>query len=200
MYSVFIKPIIDFLIALVLLVLLSPLLLVLILLLLVVNHGKPFFLQPRPGKNGKVFRIIKFKTMRDFKPGSSIDIHSPKRVTPIGGFVRKYSLDELLQLVNVLKGDMSLVGPRPLLVEYLPLYNEEQRKRHNVRPGITGWAQINGRNTIDWNQKFKLDVWYVENISAMLDLKIIYKTFIKVIKKSDINQNENKTMPQWAGN
>ena len=111
-----------------------------------------------------------------------------------------YSLDELLQLVNVLKGDMSLVGPRPLLVEYLPLYNEEQSKRHNVRPGITGWAQVNGRNTIDWNQKFKLDVWYVENISAMLDLKIIYKTFIKVVKKSDINQNENKTMPQWAGN
>lgn len=200
MYKTFFKPIMDFLIALVLLVIMSPLLLILILTLVFVNNGSPFFLQPRPGKNGKIFKIIKFKTMKDLQPGSEMELHSPKRVTPFGGFIRKYSLDELLQLVNVLKGDMSLIGPRPLLVEYLPLYNPRQRKRHNVKPGITGWAQVNGRNAISWDQKFELDIWYVENISMLLDLKILLMTFNKVIRKKDINQGAEITMPAWQGN
>ena len=200
MYRNFFKQLIDFFIALILLMLLSPILLVLIVLLLFANKGKPFFLQPRPGKHGKVFKIIKFKTMRDLEPGSNIGSHSPERITPVGGFIRKYSLDELLQLVNVLKGDMALIGPRPLLVDYLPLYNDEQGKRHNVKPGITGWAQVNGRNTISWYQKFALEAWYVDNLSFPLDLKIFYMTFIKVIKKKDINQDENETMPRWEGN
>ncbi|WP_445384790.1 sugar transferase [Robiginitalea sp. IMCC44478] len=200
MYKNLFKKILDRLSALVLLSVLSPLLLILIALLWYVNNGSPFFLQTRPGKHGRKFRIIKFKTMRDIPEGSEIDIHSLKRVTPLGAFIRKYSLDEILQLINVLKGDMSLVGPRPLLLEYLPLYNEEQSKRHNVLPGITGWAQVNGRNTISWDEKFKLDVWYVENISFILDMEIIYKTILKVFHKADINQGEETTMPVWKGN
>ena len=200
MYKTFFKPILDFLVALVLLVLMSPLLLILIVVLVFVNNGTPFFLQPRPGKNGKIFKIIKFKTMKDLEPGSKMEVHSAKRVTPFGGFIRKYSLDELLQLVNVLKGDMSLIGPRPLLVEYLPLYNKKQQKRHHVRPGITGWAQVNGRNAISWNQKFEFDVWYVENISFLQDMKIVLMTLNKVIRKKDINQGAEMTMPVWEGN
>lgn len=200
MYKTFFKPILDFLVALVLLVLMSPLLLILIVVLVFVNNGTPFFLQPRPGKNGKIFKIIKFKTMKDLEPGSKMEVHSAKRVTPFGGFIRKYSLDELLQLVNVLKGDMSLIGPRPLLVEYLPLYNQKQQKRHHVRPGITGWAQVNGRNAISWSQKFEFDVWYVENISFLQDMKIVLMTLNKVIRKKDINQGAEMTMPVWEGN
>lgn len=200
MYKNFFKQFIDFFIALILLLFLSPILLVLIILLLFANKGKPFFLQPRPGKHGKVFKIIKFKTMRDLEPDSTIGSHSPERITPVGGFIRKYSLDELLQLINVLKGDMALIGPRPLLVDYLPLYNQEQGQRHNVKPGITGWAQVNGRNAISWDKKFELDVWYVNNISFLLDLEIFYKTFIKVIKKKDVNQGADETMPRWEGN
>lgn len=199
MYRHLFKQIIDLLIALVLLFLLAPLLLILILVLLLANKGKPFFLQPRPGKNGKIFKIIKFKTMRDPAPGS-VETNSAVRITPLGSFIRKYSLDELLQLVNVIKGDMSLIGPRPLLVSYLPLYSERQKKRHDVKPGITGWAQINGRNAIGWDQKFELDVWYVEHISLSLDIKILYRTFIKVVKRMDINQGADVTMPVWQGN
>ena len=137
--------------------------------------------------------------MRDAEPGSE-DSNSASRITPIGHFIRKYSLDEILQLVNVLMGDMSLIGPRPLLVAYLPLYNTNQHKRHDVRPGITGWAQVNGRNAISWDRKFELDVWYVEHISFLLDFKILYKTFIKVIKRKDIDQGVDITMPIWQGN
>ena len=186
-------------IALVLLLLLTPFILVLILVLLIANKGRPFFLQPRPGKNGKIFKIIKFKTMRDPEPGLE-DSNSSSRITPIGNFIRKYSLDELLQLVNVIKGDMSLIGPRPLLVSYLPLYSENQKRRHDVKPGITGWAQVNGRNSISWDQKFEMDVWYVDHLSLSLDLKILIKTFTKVIKRTDVNQGVDITMPIWQGN
>ncbi|SFC21324.1 Sugar transferase involved in LPS biosynthesis (colanic, teichoic acid) [Flagellimonas taeanensis] len=200
MYNHLFKPLIDFVLSLVLILLVSPLLAVIIIVLTLTNKGTPFFLQPRPGKNGRIFKIIKFKTMRDLDPGSTMDVHNLNRVTKAGHLIRKYSLDELLQLVNVLKGDMSLVGPRPLLVEYLPLYNEVQGKRHLVRPGITGWAQVNGRNSISWTQKFELDVWYVDHLSFSLDLKILYLTLIKVVKKKDINQGIDKTMPVWEGN
>ncbi len=138
--------------------------------------------------------------MRDLKPESDIDVHSPKRITKVGSFIRKYSLDELLQLVNVFTGDMSLVGPRPLLIEYLPLYNEEQRKRHAVRPGITGWAQINGRNALSWNEKFKFDTWYVAHVSFTLDAVIIFRTVLKVFRKEGVNQGEETIMPVWTGN
>jgi lipopolysaccharide/colanic/teichoic acid biosynthesis glycosyltransferase len=170
------------------------------ILLSVANKGTPFFVQPRPGKDEKIFRLLKFKTMRDFDPRKDANEHSPSRITKMGAFVRKYSLDELLQLINVIRGDMSFVGPRPLLVEYLPLYNEEQRKRHSIRPGITGWAQINGRNALSWDQKFTLDLWYVNNISFLLDLKILFKTGLKVFKKEDINQSQDTIMPVWKGN
>jgi len=199
-YASFLKRILDFLMSVLGLALLSPLLIVLIIILLFVNHGKPFFVQERPGRGGKLFKIIKFKTMRDLNPDADFDVHSPKRVTKIGSFIRKYSLDELLQLVNVFRGDMSLVGPRPLLIEYLPLYNEEQSKRHDVRPGITGWAQINGRNALSWSEKFKFDTWYVEHVSFTLDTVIIFKTILKVFNKEGVNQGEETIMPVWKGN
>ena len=199
-YATFLKRILDFLMALIGLTLLSPLLIFLILVLFYVNRGQPFFIQERPGKEGKLFRIIKFKTMRDLNPLADKDVHSPKRITKVGAFIRKYSLDELLQLVNVLKGDMSLVGPRPLLIEYLPLYNDQQRKRHNVRPGITGWAQINGRNALSWSEKFKFDTWYVEHVSFTLDTVIIFITILIVFKKEGVNQGVETIMPVWKGN
>lgn len=189
----------DLSLAFLAMIMLSVPILIITMLLVVVNHGKPFFIQKRPGKNGKIFKLIKFKTMRDFDPAKSIDIHSPKRVTKIGGFIRKYSLDEILQLVNVLKGDMSIVGPRPLLTEYLPLYNQTQKQRHNVRPGITGWAQVNGRNTISWEKKFEYDIWYVDNVSLMTDVKILVKTIKKVLKREDISANEEVTMKPFTG-
>ena len=200
LYANFLKRILDFLMALIGLSLLSPFLLILIIVLSYVNHGKPFFLQERPGKDGKTFRIIKFKTMRDLNPEADLDVHSPKRITKIGSFIRKYSLDELLQLVNVFKGDMSLVGPRPLLMEYLPLYNDEQRRRHSVRPGITGWAQINGRNALSWSEKFKFDTWYVDHVSFTLDTVIIFRTILKVFRKEGVNQGKETIMPVWKGN
>lgn len=200
MYKDIFKRIFDFSMAFLSITFLSPVLVVLIVVLYFANNSQPFFLQERPGKNGKLFKIIKFKTMRDIDKSENIDIHSPERITKVGHFVRKYSLDELLQLVNVLVGDMSLVGPRPLLVEYLPLYNAQQRKRLDVLPGITGWAQVNGRNAISWNEKFELDAWYVENISFWLDVKIIIKTFTKVLKQKDINQKSDVIMPVWTGN
>ena len=200
MYNPYVKRLIDLGISIISLIILSPVILTLILLLVISNSGKPFFLQQRPGKNGKLFKIIKFKTMRDLKAGDNINVHSTSRVTKIGAFIRKYSLDEIMQLVNVLKGDMSIVGPRPLLPEYLPLYNEEQQKRHYVRPGITGWAQVKGRNAISWSEKFEYDIWYYNNISLKLDIIIILQTFLKVFKKEGVNNGDDVTMTVWKGN
>jgi lipopolysaccharide/colanic/teichoic acid biosynthesis glycosyltransferase len=170
------------------------------LLLGIANQGKPFFIQPRPGKNGKVFNIIKFKTMNDRKDEHGKLLPDADRLTPVGAFVRKTSLDEIPQLLNVIKGDMSLVGPRPLLTHYLHLYSDFQNLRHEVKPGITGWAQVNGRNAISWDKKFELDVWYVEHISFILDLKILFKTIRKVIKKEGINAADAATIEPFNGN
>lgn len=199
MYKNFIKRILDFSIALVALILFSPLIIVLIILLVFVNKGKPFFFQKRPGLNSKIFTIIKFKTMRDPKNNTGVTINKEELITKTGAIIRKTSLDELLQLVNVLKGDMSLIGPRPLLIEYLPRYNNEQARRHLVKPGITGWAQVNGRNAITWDEKFKLDIYYVDNISFILDCKIFIKTILKVIGKKDINSSNDQLMPEFMG-
>ncbi|WP_025739888.1 sugar transferase [Aquimarina pacifica] len=200
MYTLFFKRFFDFVIALIGIVMLSPVLLVTTLILMFTNGGKPFFFQPRPGKKERVFKIIKFKSMNDKKDSDGELLPFEQRITATGKFIRKYSLDEIPQLFNVLKGDMSLIGPRPLLVKYLPLYSEEQSKRHDVRPGITGWAQINGRNTISWSQKFKLDVWYTQNVSFKTDIKIILLTIKKVVYKEDINSGENVNMPTFNGN
>ncbi len=200
MYRNFFKRILDFSVAFLLLFLLSPLLLFATIGLFVANSGKPFFLQQRPGKDGEIFTIVKFKTMNDAKDKDGNLLSDAERLTPIGRFVRKTSLDELPQLFNVLKGDMSLIGPRPLLVQYLPLYNEQQRKRHNVRPGITGWAQVNGRNAISWQQKFDYDVWYTENISLKLDVLIVLKTIQKVIKREGIAGEAVATAEPFKGN
>jgi len=197
MYVNIIKPLLDVLAAIVGLIVLSPIFIILILILLVDNKGKPFFYQKRAGKNGKVFKIIKIKTMNDKKDEHGEFLSFNERVTTLGKFIRKYSLDEIPQLFNIIKLDMSLIGPRPLHPEYLPLYDEEQAKRHDVMPGITGWAQINGRNTITWEQKFEYDVWYAKNQSFLLDLKILWLTFYKVIKKKDINNSESSNMPAF---
>jgi len=170
------------------------------LFLFFANQGQPFFFQARPGKNGKIFRIIKFKTMNDKKDLQGNLLSDAERLTIIGKFVRKTSLDEIPQLLNVIKGDMSLIGPRPLLVSYLPLYDEKQKRRHDVRPGITGWAQVNGRNAISWQQKFEYDVWYVENISLRLDIKILFMTILKVFKSEGINAGTSATMEIFTGN
>ncbi|OHT44630.1 sugar transferase [Flavobacterium tructae] len=199
MYSFFLKRIIDIVISFFALLVFFPLILIITLFLTIANDGKPFFVQKRPGKNGKIFKIIKFKTMNDKK-----DIHGgllpdAERLTNVGTFVRTTSLDEIPQLLNVLKGDMSLIGPRPLLPEYLPLYNEFQKQRHNARPGITGLAQVNGRNAISWPQKFEYDVWYVNNISLNLDFKILVKTVQKVIKSEGINAANVATIEKFNG-
>ena len=199
MYVNIFKRILDFLASLIALVLLSPLIIVLIILLMYYNNGKPFFFQKRPGKNEKLFTIVKFKTMNDKKDQNGELLPDVQRITKVGGFVRNASLDELLQLINVLKGDMSIVGPRPLLIKYLPLYNKEQARRHLVKPGITGWAQVNGRNTITWEEKFIHDVWYVDNISFVTDMKIIIKTVQKVFKSEGIKASENETMEAFKG-
>lgn len=199
MYKLFFKRIIDFVASLIALLLFSPIIIALILLLTIANNGKPFFLHKRPGKNENIFTILKFKTMNDKKDENGELLHETKRITKIGAFVRNTSLDELLQLINVLKGDMSIVGPRPLLIEYLPLYNKEQARRHLVKPGITGWAQVNGRNAISWEQKFAFDVWYVDHLSFLTDLKILIKTVQKVFRRDDIYSNEKDTFKQWQG-
>ena len=199
MYRYFIKFTLDFLVALIGLLVISPIFLFVMLGLAIANNGKPFFLQKRPGKNEKIFSIIKFKTMNDKKDAKGNLLPDAERLTPSGAFVRKTSLDEIPQLLNVLKGDMSLVGPRPLRTYYLPLYSEEQKKRHNVRPGITGWAQVNGRNAISWTQKFKYDVWYVENLSFMLDLKILFLTIKKVFVREGISQEGHVTIEAFNG-
>lgn len=199
MYSNFFKRLIDFTAALIGLILISPVFLVLIIILSISNNGKPFFYQRRTGKHGKIFTIIKLKTMNDKTDANGELLPALQRVTKTGDICRKYSLDEIPQLLNILKGDMSLIGPRPLLPEYLEHYNKEQNRRHEVMPGITGWAQINGRNTITWEQKFEYDVYYVDNQSLFLDLKILWQTFYKVIKKSDINSSETLDMPMFTG-
>ena len=200
MYQNYFKRHFDFLIALIALLLLSPVFLLVTFGLFFANNGTPFFLQTRPGKNERLFRIVKFKTMNDKKDSEGNLLSDAERLTTIGRFVRKTSLDELPQLLNVLKGDMSLIGPRPLLVQYLPLYTVEQKKRHNVRPGITGWAQVNGRNSISWEQKFAYDVWYVEHCSLLLDLKILLRTIQKVVQSEGINANQEVTMEPFRGN
>jgi lipopolysaccharide/colanic/teichoic acid biosynthesis glycosyltransferase len=199
-YKSIIKPIIDFIASLCGVIIISPLLIVILLTLFILNSGKPFFIQTRTGKNGKLFKVIKFKTMTDRKDSHGNLLPDDKRLTTYGSFIRKTSLDEIPQLLNVLKGDMSLVGPRPLLVEYLPLYSEIQARRHEVKPGITGWAQINGRNAISWEEKFKLDVWYVDNISFRLDCKILFNTFFRVLKPSGISSGTSATMEHFTGN
>lgn len=200
MYLKIFKPLFDFILSLIGLIVLSPLFLVVFIALLINNHGKVFFLQDRPGKNEKIFKIIKFRTMNDKRDNEGNLLSDTKRLTAIGKIVRKTSLDEIPQLINVMKGDMSLIGPRPLLPEYLPLYNEEQRKRHLIKPGITGWAQINGRNAVEWKRKFEFDVWYVKNISLLLDLQIMFITLKKVAKLEGINREGEATNTTFKGN
>ena len=200
MYKRFFKRILDIIISFTALLLLSPLIIILTILLVFANNGKPFFLQKRPGKNAEYFTIIKFKTMKDPKDKGGETRNQAERITKIGGFVRNYSLDELLQLINVLKGDMSIVGPRPMLDNYLPLYNEEQARRHLVKPGITGWAQVNGRNAITWEEKWIHDVWYVDHLSFATDVKILLKTIHKVFKRDGISSSEHDIFEPWKGN
>ncbi len=189
----------DFTVSLILLIGISPIFVTLIILLAIANKGTPFFIQKRPGKNERIFSIIKFKTMNDKKNVHGNLLPDKDRLTRVGAFVRKTSLDEIPQLINVLKGEMSLIGPRPLIIAYLPIYNNTQKKRHNVRPGITGWAQVNGRNSISWTKKFEYDVWYVEHHNFLLDLKILGLTLKKVLKKEDVNLSEEQTSEYFNG-
>ena len=200
MYKNFIKPAIDFVLAVVGFLFLSPVFVLVTIGLFFANDGKPFFFQLRPGKNGKIFKIIKFKTMTDKKDENGNLLPDADRLTKIGSFVRKTSLDEIPQLLNVIKGDMSLVGPRPLLPKYLELYNDFQRRRNEVKPGITGWAQVNGRNSISWEKKFEYDVWYVDNVSFLLDIKILILTVLKVVKSEGINEQGQATSNEFKGN
>ncbi len=199
MYKIIIKPVFDFIIGFLLLVVLSPLIFLTMILLAFANKGNVFFLQLRPGLHGKPFKIIKFKTMREAFDTTGNPLPDIERLTKIGQFVRSVSLDELLQLINVVKGDMSLVGPRPLLMQYLYRYSIEQARRHEVKPGITGWAQINGRNAISWDEKFRLDVEYVNIISFRLDLKILWMTLLKVIQRKGISADSHVTMEEFKG-
>jgi putative UDP-galactose phosphate transferase len=200
MYKNFIKPAIDFVLALVGFLFLSPVFVLVTIGLFFANDGKPFFFQLRPGKDGKIFKIIKFKTMTDKKDENGNLLPDADRLTKIGSFVRKTSLDEIPQLLNVIKGDMALVGPRPLLPQYLELYNDFQRRRNEVKPGITGWAQVNGRNSISWEKKFEYDVWYVDNVSFLLDIKILIMTVLKVVKSEGINEQGQATSEEFKGN
>jgi lipopolysaccharide/colanic/teichoic acid biosynthesis glycosyltransferase len=199
MYITVGKRVIDLTVALFGFVLLFPVFVLATILLFFANQGKPFFFQKRPGKKGEIFSIIKFKTMNDKKDAQGNLLSDAERMTAVGSFVRKTSIDEIPQLLNVIKGDMSLIGPRPLLIEYLPLYSKEQARRHNVRPGITGWAQVNGRNAISWSQKFAYDVWYVDHVSLGLDLKIALKTIQKVFKSEGISAAGSVTIEKFKG-
>ena len=199
MYRNYIKFIGDLIASLFLLMILSPIILFTAILLLLTNRGKVFFFQQRPGLNNKPFYIVKFKTMVDAFDIMGNPLPDEERLTKIGKFVRSASLDELLQLVNVIKGDMSLIGPRPLLMRYLPRYSSEQARRHEVKPGITGWAQVNGRNAISWEQKFKYDLEYVDNQTLTLDLKILWLTFLNVIQRKGISSNGHATMEEFKG-
>lgn len=194
MYKNFYKRVIDFIASLILIIVLSPLLILVIIILFIANQGNPFFFQPRPGKNGKIFTIMKLKTMNNKKDSKGNLFPDEKRLTKVGAFIRKTSLDEIPQLINVIKGDMSLIGPRPLLLRYLPFYSEKEQLRHTVRPGITGLAQVNGRNTIKWDDRLALDVVYVENLSFKQDIKIIYNTVLKVIVSENIITNPKSIM------
>jgi undecaprenyl phosphate N,N'-diacetylbacillosamine 1-phosphate transferase len=199
MYKNVLKRAIDFGISAVALLIGSPLLFIVYIILRYQNKGKAFFFQERPGFNQQPFKIIKFKTMTDEKDVNGVLLPDNQRITKIGGIVRKLSIDELPQLINVIKGDMSLVGPRPLLFKYIPLYSQEQLRRHEVKPGITGWAQVNGRNSISWTQKFEYDSYYVSNVSFLLDLKIVGLTVLKVIKKEGVNQSDDRPMLPFDG-
>lgn len=200
MYKNFFKRVIDFVIVLTALLLIWPILLVITIWLHFANKGAgAFFFQERLGKNGKIFKVIKFKTMTDERDAEGNLLPDAERLTKVGKFVRSTSIDELPQLINVLKGDMALIGPRPLLVQYLPLYSKEQARRHEVRPGITGWAQCHGRNAISWTEKFKLDVWYVDHVSLITDIKVIFITIKKVLFREDINSATSATMEYFDG-
>lgn len=199
-YKFFLKRFLDIILSFLALLLLSPIILILWIWLSIANKGAgAFFFQERPGKDGKIFKIVKFKTMTDECDENGNLLPDEKRLTKVGKFVRSTSLDELPQLWNIFKGEMSLIGPRPLLPQYLPLYSKEQARRHEVRPGLSGWAQVNGRNTISWKEKFELDVWYVDNLSFLLDLKIIFLSIKKAIIRDGINTSENKTMDFFNG-
>lgn len=199
MYRLFFKRALDFLVALIALLLLSPILIAAVVLLYFKFRTSPFFVQERLGKNENIFRILKLRTMSDERDQFGNLLPDHKRLTSLGKIIRKLSIDELPQLINVIKGEMSVIGPRPLLVEYLTLYSAYQKKRHTVRPGITGWAQVNGRNAITWEKKFKLDIWYVENFSFYLDLRIFLLTIKKVFKSDGINQSKEQTMEKFRG-
>ena len=199
-YRKYLKPILDFTTALTGFIILSPVFIIVVLLLFIVNNGKVFFLQSRPGFHEKIFKVIKFKTMNDKKDKDGNLLPDSRRLTGLGKFIRKTSLDEIPQLLNVIRGDMSLIGPRPLLVEYLSLYSEVQKKRHNVKPGITGWAQVNGRNAISWSQKFEYDVWYIDHLSFALDVRIFFLTIKKIFKSEGINSATAATMERFTGN
>jgi lipopolysaccharide/colanic/teichoic acid biosynthesis glycosyltransferase len=199
-YRNYFKRFIDLIVSLVAFTLLLPLFIIITALLYLANQGKPFFVQQRPGKHGRIFWLVKFKTMNDRKDAAGNLLSDAERLTPVGKFIRKTSLDEIPQLINVIKGEMSLIGPRPLLVEYLPLYNDTQKRRHEVRPGITGWAQVNGRNAIGWKEKFELDVWYVDRMSFLLDCRIMIFTLLKVVKSEGVSQQGHVTMTKFEGN
>ena len=202
MYKHFFKRVIDFIVAFIALSIIWPILLVIYIWLSIANKGAgAFFLQERPGRHGKLFKVIKFKTMTDERDANGELLPDARRLTKVGRFVRSTSIDELPQFINVLKGDMSLIGPRPLLVQYLPLYSEEQARRHEVRPGISGWAQCHGRNAISWTEKFKLDVWYVDHCTFWTDLKVVFITVKKVLGRKDINttSGESATMEAFNG-
>uniref|UniRef100_UPI004047C748 sugar transferase n=1 Tax=Roseivirga sp. TaxID=1964215 RepID=UPI004047C748 len=200
MYIKFFKRLIDIFIAMIVLIVFSPIILITAFILAIINRGSPFFFQLRPGERNVIFKIIKFKTMTDERSKTGELLPDEVRLTKFGTLVRKLSLDELPQMINVLKGDMSLIGPRPLLIEYLPLYSEEQARRHDIKPGITGWAQVNGRNTLDWQTKFEFDVWYVDHCSFMLDLRILFLTLKKVVIREGISSGTSVTMEKFKGN
>jgi undecaprenyl phosphate N,N'-diacetylbacillosamine 1-phosphate transferase len=199
-YRSVIKPSLDFIVALILILILLPLMMLIALVLLLTQKGKVLFIQRRPGYKEQIFPLVKFKTMNDKRDSYGQLLPDMQRMHATGRFLRKTSLDELPQLFNILTGDMSFVGPRPLLNQYLPLYNDYQRKRHHVKPGITGWAQINGRNTLSWQEKFELDVWYVEHQSFSIDMKILIKTAGKIFNSADVNSAGGETMPTFTGN
>jgi lipopolysaccharide/colanic/teichoic acid biosynthesis glycosyltransferase len=200
MYQKYLKPLLDLFFAGLFFLMLSPLFILCSLLLGIANKGTIFFLQKRPGKNEKIFTVIKFKTMNDKKDQEGNLLPDEKRLTTIGKFIRKTSLDELPQLINVIKGDMSLVGPRPLLIEYLPLYDQFEKRRHEVKPGITGWAQVNGRNAISWQQKFGYDIYYIDHLSFTLDIRILFLSFVKILQAKGISAEGSATMKKFTGN
>jgi len=199
LYKTIIKSSLDIIMALIAFVIFLPLFIIILVILTITYKGNPFYFQKRPGKNENIFKIIKFKTMKDVEIDTSESMTDMTRITKLGGFLRKYSLDEIPQLINVIKGDMSIVGPRPLLVSYLNHYNDYQKQRHNVKPGITGWAQVNGRNNIDWDSRFKLDGWYVDNISFSTDMKILWLTLFKIFNTNDVYNEAQQINKEFKG-